>query len=65
MFICMQKINFISNFFFEILQKHWKFTILGTLGMLDHPYQKSLYQFIGNFHAYLPQKNQLHHSLFS
>ena len=36
-FICMQKINFIYNFFFEILERHCKFTILGTLGMLDHP----------------------------
>ena len=32
-FICMQKINFIFNFFFEIL--YCKLAILGTLGILD------------------------------
>ena len=37
MFICMQKINFISHSFFEILQTHFKVAILETLGMLDHP----------------------------
>ena len=56
MFLCMQKINFISNFFFEILQTHCKLTILGTLRMLDHPHQKSYYKFVGNFHAYLYPK---------
>ena len=30
--------------------------ILETLGMLDHPPQKSWYQFPGNFRAYLLQK---------
>ena len=43
MFICMEKINFISSFIFEILQKlvkrHCKLTVLGTWEMLDHPYQ--------------------------
>ena len=33
--------------------------------MLDHPHQKSKYQLVGNFHAYLHAKNQLHHSLLS
>ena len=32
--------------------------------MIDRPHQKSLYQFVGNFHAYLHAKDQLHHSLF-
>ena len=27
--------------------------ILGTLGMLHHPHQKSKYQFVGNFYGYL------------
>ena len=38
MIIHMQKINFISHFFFEILQRHCKVAILETLGMLDHPH---------------------------
>ena len=54
----MQKINFISNFF-EIRQRHCKLAILGSLGMLDYPHQKSWYQFVGNVHAYLHAKNQL------
>ena len=33
MFICMQKTNFIPPFFFEILQKYYKWAILGTLGI--------------------------------
>ena len=37
--ICMQKINFIFNFFFDILKRYCKLTILGTLGMLDQPHQ--------------------------
>ena len=32
--------------------------------MLVHPYQKSLYQFEGKFHAYLHAKNQLHSTCF-
>ena len=39
MFICMQIINFIPNFFFEILYRHCKLAILGTLEMLDHLHQ--------------------------
>ena len=64
MFIWMQKISFISNFFFEILERNCKLAILGILGMLFHPHQKSLHQFEANFHAYMHAKNQLHHSLF-
>ena len=56
MFIWMQKIKFISNFFFDILLRHCKLAILGTLGILDHPHQKSWYQFVGNFYAYLHAK---------
>ena len=37
MFICMQKINFISNFFFEILQRHYKLAFLGTWECLTIP----------------------------
>ena len=46
MFICTQKINSISNFF-EILLRHCKLAILGTLGILNHPHQNhttNLYQ---------------------
>ena len=63
MFICMQKINFISNFFFELLLRHCKLAVLETLGTFDHPQQESNYRFAGNFHVYLHTKNQLHHPL--
>ena len=39
MFTSMQKINLFSNLFYEILQRHCKLAILGTLGMFDHPHQ--------------------------
>ena len=39
----MQKMDFNFNFFLEILQRHGKVAILGTLRKLDH--QKSEYQF--------------------
>ena len=35
MFICNQKVNFITSFFFEILQRYYRFAIFGTLGMPD------------------------------
>ena len=61
----MQKVKFISNVYFDILQRHCKLTVLGTLGKLDHPHQtsKSEYQFVASFHTYLHAENQLHHSL--
>ena len=34
----MLKINFISNFFLEILSRHCKLAIWQTLGMFDHPH---------------------------
>ena len=37
MFICKLKVNFFSNFFFEILKRHCKLAILETLEMVDHP----------------------------
>ena len=40
MFICMQKINFITQFFFNILQRNSKLVILGNLGMPDHTHLK-------------------------
>ena len=55
MFTCMQKPTSYLTYFIY----------LGTLGMLDHPYQKSCYQFVGKFHAYLHAKNQLDYSLLS
>ena len=61
MFICMQKMNFISNFFYEILQRNCRLAILRIWGILVHPYQKSLYQAEGNFHAYMHAKNELHY----
>ena len=32
------------------------FFYLGTLVMLDHPHEKSQYQCVGNFHAYMHAK---------
>ena len=46
-------------------KRHCKLAILGTFGVLDHPHQKSYYQFVGNFRAYLHPKIQLHYSLLS
>ena len=37
--ICMLKINFISHFYFKILQRHCKLVILRTLEVFDHPHQ--------------------------
>ena len=66
MFTCMQKINFISNLFFEILERHCKPVILETLGMLDHPHQyHSITVSVGNLNAYQHAKNQLNHSILS
>ena len=40
MFICMQKINFITQFFIKILQRNSKFVILGDLGMPGNTHLK-------------------------
>ena len=42
MFICIKKKSFITNLFLDILQRHCKLDILGTLGMFDHPHQISV-----------------------
>ena len=39
MFICIQNVNFMSNFFSEILWRLCKLAILRTLGILDHLHQ--------------------------
>ena len=59
MFICMQTINFISLTSFTRYCKDIANFVLEILGMFVYPHQKSLYQFEGNFHAYLHAKNQL------
>ena len=59
-FINMQKNPTSSVTFFL---RYWKLAILENLRMLDHPHQKSEYQFVDNFHAYLHSKKQLHLSL--
>ena len=50
---------------FHQKQETLQTSILRTLGVLDHPHQKSYYQFVGNFRTYLYPKNQLHYSLLS
>ena len=75
MLICFQKIKFITHFFLkilprnyvflEILQRHCKLVLLGTLGMFGQAHPKWYYQFIENFRVYLQAKNQLHLHIFS
>ena len=64
MLTCMQKTNFMTHFFFKILQRNSKIVILGNLGMPDHTYLKWQYQFEETFDVYLLAKNQLHPSHF-
>ena len=55
--------KFMANFILRYCKDIVNLLFLGILGMLDHPYQKSQYQFVWNFHAHLHAENQLHHSL--
>ena len=55
MFICLQKGTSALTFFEDIVKA------LQACELWD-PHQISYYQFVGNFHAYLHAKNQLHHS---
>ena len=64
MLICMQKINFITDFFFKMLQINSKLVILGNLDMSGHTHLKWQYQFEEIFDVYLEVKNQLHSSCF-
>ena len=64
MLICMQKTNYITHFFFKILQSNSKLAILGNLGMPGHPHLKWQYQSKETFDTYLQAKNQLHPSCF-
>ena len=59
---CMQKINFITHFFRDILQRNSKLVILGNLGMSNNTHLKWLYQLEETFDVYLQAKNQLHPS---
>ena len=54
MLICIQRIIFITHFFFNILQRNTKLVILGNLGMPGHM------QFQETFDVHLQAKNQLH-----
>ena len=60
MFICTQKINFITHFFFKILQRNSKLVILGNKGMPGHTHLNWYYQSEETFGVYLQAKNQLH-----
>ena len=55
MFICMQKINFISPTSFMRYCKTFQTFCFGNFGNACPSQQKSLYQFEGNFQAYLLQ----------
>ena len=65
MIICMQKINFITHFIHEILQRYCILVILSTLGMPGNGHQTQWYQLVGKFNVCLHVKNQLHPSLNS
>ena len=64
MFICVKKVNFISNLFLKYCENIKKFAILRTLGILDHLRQNHIINLKQAFNAYLYAKNQLHHSPF-
>ena len=58
MLICIQRIIFITDFFFNILQGNMKLVILGNLGMPGHT------QFQETFDVHLQAKKQPHLSCF-
>ena len=64
MLICMQKINFISQFFLKILQRNSKVVILRNLAMPGHTHLKWQHYFEEIFNVYLQAKNELHSSHF-
>ena len=53
MSISMQKRNFSTHFFLEILQQYYMLYLLSALGMLDHTHQIWYYQHVENIDAYL------------
>ena len=53
----MQHINFVTQFFLEILQRYWVLVISSTLSMLGHTHQKWKCQFIDNCNAHLLKKS--------
>ena len=57
--ICMQKSNFITHFFFKLLQRNNKLVILGNLGIPCYTQIKWYWQFEEGFDVYLLAKNQL------
>ena len=61
MFICMQKINFIFN---SDIVKTLQTCYFENFGNAWPSPSKLYYQFVVNCHAYMPGKNQLHHSIF-
>ena len=57
LFISMQNINFITQFFLEILQRHCILVILSTLGMAGHTHKKWQYRFMENCDGHLHKKS--------
>ena len=53
----MQKLIFIPQLFFEILQRYCKLVICGILGMADHAHHKRQYGFVGNSDVYAQKKS--------
>ena len=58
----MQKITFVPHLFLEILQRHYKLAILGTLCTPVHTHQKQYHELVGISDIYLQAKNQLNPS---
>ena len=56
----MQKINFITHFFFKILQRNSKIVTLGNLGMTGPTHLKWQYKYEETFHIYLQAENHVH-----
>ena len=65
MLLVMQKINFLTHFFYTILQRNSKLVILCIVGMLGFEHPKWCYQLVANSCVYLQAKKQLHRPCFS
>ena len=52
MLICMQKVNFVIYFSYNILQRNGKLFVLGNLGVSGHIHQKWQYHFEETFDNY-------------
>ena len=54
--ISRPEINFILDVFLEIVQRHFKFVVLGSLGIPSHAHPKRYSELVENFRVYLRAK---------